>query len=288
MNEHRPGQQVPIRLTEAQRRVVAEIAPALTNRLRLNEQDQRVIALTPPELEALRKQAAEAVPRIHSGMKRNSLRIIQVLATEALDRSGGLTLIPISERIYQFRVTLKQFHPPIWRRFQVRSCTLDKLHERIQTAMGWTNSHLNHFRIGEAYYADPLLMDDDFVDFGYKDSTRTKLDDILPRSGDRFVFEYEYDFGDSWLHEVVFEGCLRATPGTQYPICIEGQRACPPEDVGGTGGYARFLETIRDPNDEEHHDTMRWVGGAFDPSKFDADSTTKRMRRGIFNWRRAL
>ena len=205
-----------------------------------------------------------------------------------LDRSWGLRLIPVSERLYQFKVTLKDFHPPIWRRFQVKSCTLDKLHERIQTAMGWTNSHLNHFKIGEQYYGDPLLMEEDFEEMGYEDSTTTKLDDILPRTGKPFRFEYEYDFGDSWHHEVLFEGCLRATPGTRYPVCIEGERACPPEDVGGTGGYARFLETIRDPDDEEYHDTLRWAGGSFDPAAFDADSATKRMRRGIFNWRRAL
>lgn len=85
----------------------------------------------------------------------------------------------------------------VWRRIQVRDCTLDKLHERIQTAMGWTNSHLNHFKIGEQLYGDPLLMDENFEEFGYEDSATTRIGTILPKSGERFQFEYEYDFGEN-------------------------------------------------------------------------------------------
>ena len=134
------------------------------------------------------------------------------------------------------------FEPPIWRRIQVKNCTLDKLHEHIQTAMGWTNSHLHHFRIDGTHFGDPMLMEEDFDEMNYQDSTTTKIRDVLPRGGKRFLFEYEYDFGDWWVHEVLFEGCPRAEPGVRYPLCVEGERACPPEDVGGTSGYQDFLD----------------------------------------------
>jgi len=62
--------------------------------------------------------------------------------------------------VFQFKITLVQSRPPIWRRIQVDDCTLDRLHEHIQTAMGWTNSHLHQFEIGGKQYADPILMED--------------------------------------------------------------------------------------------------------------------------------
>src|SRR5438552_16317025 len=96
--------------------------------------------------------------------------------------------------LYQFKISLDGLEPPIWRRIQVQDCTLDKLHAYIQTAMGWTNSHLHRFKIGEQQYADPMLMEEDFKEFSYGDSTNTKISDILPKAGRRFKFQYEYDF----------------------------------------------------------------------------------------------
>ena len=95
---------------------------------------------------------------------------------------------------------------------------------------------------------------------------------------------YQYDFGDDWEHEVVFEGCLKAEKGQRYPICMEGKRNCPPEDVGGVWGYAEFLEALADPNHERHEDLVEW-GGDFDHEEFDVEMTTKAMRRGLPDWR---
>jgi hypothetical protein len=190
-----------------------------------------------------------------------------------------------ADAVYQFKITLQESHPPIWRRIQVKDCTLDKLHEHIQTAMGWTNSHLHHFRIGEQLYGDPDLMQANFEDMEYKDSTTTKISDILPRTGRRFRFQYEYDFGDSWCHEVLFEGVVRAEPKVKYPLCLEGERACPPEDCGGIWGYADFVKAIHNPDHEQHEELLEWVGGKFDPEKFDAAKATKAMRKGLPDWR---
>jgi hypothetical protein len=168
----------------------------------------------------------------------------------------------------------------------VRNSTLDKFHERIQTAMGWTNSHLHHFQINDRLYGDPWLLDENFGEMNYKNSRETMLSKVLPKSGKRFQFEYEYDFGDSWWHDVLFEGCLREEPGRRYPLCLEGERACPPEDVGGTTGYGEFLHALVHPRDEQHEQCVWWIGGSFDAENFDAEKATRRMRRGLPDWRK--
>jgi hypothetical protein len=190
-------QHFPVKLTQAQRKVVAEIAPELADRLKLNERNQRTIPFTLAELNTIKAKAGKAIRQASTGMVRNSLRHVTDLAAQTLDRSHGFGAIPAAERVFQFKITLLDSRPPIWRSIQVKDCTLDKLHEHIQTAMGWTNSHLNHFHIGERPYGDPDLMHENYDEFGYKDSTNTRISDILPKTGRRFRFDYEYDFGDS-------------------------------------------------------------------------------------------
>lgn len=190
-----------------------------------------------------------------------------------------------SDNVYQFKITLLESQPPIWRRIQVEDCTLDKLHEHIQTAMGWTNSHLHHFEIKGKRYGDPELLDDGVGDMDIEDSTTTMLSEIVPKNGKRFRFVYEYDFGDGWQHEILFEGCPKPEKGKKLPLCLEGERACPPEDIGGIGGYEHFLEVIADPQHEEHADMREWVGGKFDAEKFDPKAATKAMKKGLPDWR---
>ena len=188
--------------------------------------------------------------------------------------------------IYQFKITLLESHPPIWRRIQVPDCTLDNLHEHIQTAMGWTNSHLHHFKLGDEFYGDRMLMGENFREFGYKDSTTTKLSDILPKTRRRFRFVYEYDFGDCWNHEVLFDGIVRPDAKEKYPLCLEGARACPPEDCGGIWGYTDFVDAIQNPGHERHEELLEWVGGRFNPEEFDPVAATKAMKKGLPDWRR--
>jgi len=158
-----------------------------------------------------------------------------------------LTKKPKTSSLYQFKITLRESNPPIWRRIQVQDCTLDDLHEHIQTAMGWMNSHLHQFEIDGKTYGDPLLLEDDVDQIEFTDSTKTRLSKILPADGKRFQFKYEYDFGDSWQHEILFEGTPAPEQGRKYPLCLEGERACPPEDAGGIRGYAEFSEGYRRP-----------------------------------------
>jgi hypothetical protein len=191
-----------------------------------------------------------------------------------------------TDHLLQFKITLVGVKPPIWRRIQVKDCTLDKLHEHIQTAMGWTNSHLHHFRVGKQFYGDRELMEENFEEMGYENSTRTLVSDILPKNAKRFRFEYEYDFGDSWHHEVLFEGQLKPEAGKKYPLCLEGERACPPEDVGGIGGFEEFVQALADPEHERHEELLEWIGKKFDTEAFDPKKATARMRKGLPDWRR--
>ena len=138
--------------------------------------------------------------------------------------------MPNAPKIFQLKVTLKHARPAIWRRLQVPGdLRLGKLHAVLQDAFGWTSSHLHQFIVGETVIGMPDL--DAFEPV--VDERKIRLDEIA-QAKSRFV--YEYDFGDSWEHQVVVEKVLPVEAGVRYPRCLAGERACPPEDCGGIGG----------------------------------------------------
>jgi hypothetical protein len=110
--------------------------------------------------------------------------------------------------------------------------------------MGWTNSHLHQFEKDGKHYGVP--EDDEFGNLGITDESKFTLDQLLKRDADSLV--YVYDFGDDWRHDLVLEKILPAETGTVRPVCLAGERHCPPENVGGAPGYAEFLEAIFDPS----------------------------------------
>src|SRR5437867_3770994 len=147
-----------------------------------------------------------------------------------------------ADSIHQLRVTLRDVHPPVWRRIQVRSdITLAQLHRVLQEVMGWEDSHLHEFAAGGRCYGVP-----DTEEFGDKPESeaRVRLGQVARRRGARLL--YLYDFGDSWEHDIVVEDILPTDAAAHYPVCLEGRRATPPEDCGGLGGYEEFLAAIGD------------------------------------------
>ena len=177
-------------------------------------------------------------------------------------------------KIYTLRVELEGIEPLIWRRLQVpTTITLPRLHSVLQVVMGWTDSHLHSFRIGDREYSNAEDLDEVNM-LGVKGR---KLDALLGDTIREFV--YLYDFGDSWEHRIVVESIDKAKPDWPYPLCVAGERAGPPEDVGGTGGYEDFVAAIANPGHEEHEDLLVWVGGAFDPEGFDINSVNRGLRR---------
>ena len=143
------------------------------------------------------------------------------------------------KKVYVFKVTLLHVAPPIWRHIQVGDCTLDQLHEHIQNAMGWTNSHLHQFICGEHMYADAEAQLEQYEgDPPVLDERNFTLAELLPEVHQGLV--YEYDFGDSWEHIVTVEKILPVDASTPAgAVCLAGSRACPPEDCGGIGGGTR-------------------------------------------------
>lgn len=186
-------------------------------------------------------------------------------------------------RIYQFKIVLAGSKPPIWRRIETTDVSLDAFHEHIQTAMGWTNSHLHQFEIGSKRYSDPRFMEDPFDDFGATDYTGIKISELVKQFGEKLRMTYEYDFGDGWEHSVVLEKISHADSRQTYPRCTGGARACPPEDIGGVYGYEHYLEAIGDPDHEEHVDYMEW-NGECDPDAFDSEEATRAMQQGLPAW----
>jgi hypothetical protein len=171
----------------------------------------------------------------------------------------------------QLKVTLLGIQPPIWRRIAVPGdINAFKLHEVLQAVMGWTNGHLHQFVANKKTYGLP----DEDSDRETKDERRYTLAQLV-NEGPPLV--YEYDFGDYWRHRLEVEKVLPADPKATAPKCLDGARACPPEDVGGPGGYENFLEAIEDPKHPEHDDLLEWVGGMFEPEAFSVEETNMEL-----------
>lgn len=177
------------------------------------------------------------------------------------------------QQTFQIKVTLRDVRPPIWRRLLVPSdILLPKLHEVLQAAMGWYDSHLHLFRVGNRSYAPP----GDWDPVGM-DSRAVALSDLAAKKGARLV--YEYDFGDGWTHDIVVES-VSPEPCKEVR-CVTGRRRCPPEDCGGPWGYAELLEALANPGHEEHAEMREWAGGEIDAEEFDAarmDAAVRRVR----------
>lgn len=182
---------------------------------------------------------------------------------------------PKEVEVYQLRIVLSGIKPPIWRTIQAENnTTLPELHHIIQAVMGWQNCHLHSFLIRGVEYAEshPDMEGD------VRSETHKRLRDIVSATGEEF--KYLYDFGDSWEHKITLEKALPVDKEKRYPVCLEGQRACPPEDCGGIWGYEDFLKAIGDENHEEHDEMLAWVGGEFDPEKFDVAAVNKELKAG--------
>lgn len=174
-----------------------------------------------------------------------------------------------SRDAYQLKITLADVRPPVWRRVQVpASITLGELHGVIQTAMGWTNTHLHEYEINGARYGVP---DPDWGDEDVRSEDKVRLCDV---AADGSRLRYTYDFGDDWRHVIEVEKVLPTESGDILPRCLTGRRGCPPEDVGGPWGYAEFLDAYADPQHDEHEEMREWAGPYFDPEAFDADEVT--------------
>ncbi len=207
---------------------------------------------------------------------------------------GASTPVPSRRRppredvaTYRIRVDLDGANPPIWRRLELASdLTLARLHDIVQTAMGWTDSHLHEFASGDSptdrlaeHYRPQASLDDDVLGV---DEASVRLDEVLAEPGDRLF--YSYDLGDDWSHTLRLEAVSPREPEQPAAACLAGARACPPEDCGGIWGYQDLLRTLSRPESADAEDLLEWVGPGFDPGRFDADEVNATLvRMGQFD-----
>jgi len=207
-------------------------------------------------------------------MNKRQSNILKKLATKMANKKIESTF-DVGGSVMQFKITLNDIRPAIWRRIQVpASGSILDLQMAIMDAMGWSGYHLYGL-----YFYDRTTnertsimpkkrMLDEFWDDNL-DSKEEKIVDWYNRLGRQAVFTY--DFGDSWDHTVVLEKILPIDSSIEYPVCLAGARACPPEDCGSAQGYDDLLEIIKNPKHKEYKETMEWLGGEYDPEHFDVE-----------------
>ncbi len=179
--------------------------------------------------------------------------------------------------VLELRISLKGCEPKVERTLLVRAnITFGELHYFFQTVMGWENAHLHEFKLGKKrvgmepeddfFAEEELIMEDD-----------VRLFELLPECKGRFT--YWYDFGDDWMHDIKAKALPPAkAQGLKLPCCTAGSGACPPEDCGGVWGYAELLEGLRSGSPQRKKEIRTWLGGAFDPEKFDLNAVDRALR----------
>jgi len=195
---------------------------------------------------------------------------------------------PIMSEILQLHISLQNSDPVIYRTVQVKPETsFFELHHIIQIAMGWQNYHLFEFNLdgyrvgaieetekGNGYGSDQVL-----------DANTIMLKDIVSCKQDSFL--YTYNFGNSWTNNITLKKSVHKEKKIYYPVCIDGQLNCPPEDCGGIPGFYYILSIIQDKKHAEYKETLQWVGKKYDPSLFDKDKINKQLkqlRKYISRW----
>lgn len=172
----------------------------------------------------------------------------------------------------RLKIVLRGSEPPIWRRVRVPvDATLEKLHKVVQVAMGWTECHLHQFIIRGKCYGEP---DSDYAEKTMLDHARYKLGPLVTVGT---KFDYEYDFGDGWEHEIEVEA-IDAASGSAAE-CLGGENACPPEDSGGILGYYELLRKATDAHAPDRMEIIQWLGPKFRADAFDLAAVNRQLKK---------
>ncbi len=192
--------------------------------------------------------------------------------------------IPPKPQPVALRIELLDVTPHVWRRVLVSNqWTLASLHNYLQWVMGWMDTHAHEFHVANGVVAPDWWIQE----FGqvsdtsnYRDERRVSVATIAREVGLGGEVQYHYDMGDGWQHRIVIETLAPHWSSVELPLpmCVAGENACPPYDVGGPHGYALFLEILGDRSHEEHEEMARWIGGVFDPKGFDLNRLNREWR----------
>ncbi len=191
---------------------------------------------------------------------------------------------------YKIKISIKGIEPEIWRRIKIPGgITFQQLHYIIQASFGWLEYHLFKFDFPNVVITE---TSDDFAPgelFGEYVEGLDPYDTIIDKFLDENAeFEYEYDFGDSWIHKVIVERKLKDTRKNSVPLCMGGARERPPEDVGGIGGYTDFIGIISDNKHPERQEMLDWAekdtrGRIYDPEYFNKNEVDRRLYYSLEN-----
>lgn len=188
---------------------------------------------------------------------------------------AAIVRFAMAATVHRLKITLRSIRPPIWRRVEVDSTlTLYELSAVLEAAIGWLGGHLH------AYEADGITYELPDEDSSFRrptvDERKARLNKVLPHVGAKMRFDY--DVGDGWSHDIIVEAVEPAHADIDYPQCLSGKRACPPDDCGGPWGYSELLDILANPKHPEYAERLEWLGGSYNPEAFDANETTETMR----------
>ena len=174
--------------------------------------------------------------------------------------------------VYTLRVSLRDVEPTVWRRIVVPSETkLPKLARWLEAVMGWEGYHLHSFDVAGLQFGAP----DEDADYVI-DERRVTVKQVLPGVGS--ALRWDYDFGDGWEHDVEVEAIDEPSAAVRYPVCLDGAKACPPEDCGGVSGYDELRAVLADPTHPDYEHLSGWAPPGFDADRFDLVDANQRMR----------
>jgi len=206
------------------------------------------------------------------------------------DKKSKIILVGEIILAYQIKISLKEIKPEIWRRLRIPgNITFQQLHQIIQSSFDWLSYHLYKFDFPKTVITEP---DNSFAPGELYGEDVTELDPEITIIN-KFLdvsreFEYEYDFGDGWIHKIVVEKQMKDTKRNSVPECLGGARFRPPEDVGGISGYGNFIESINNKKHPERKENLDWAekdtrGYIYDPEYFNINEVNRKLYYALEN-----
>jgi hypothetical protein len=182
--------------------------------------------------------------------------------------------------ILRLTIVLEEVTPRVSRTLLVPAdLRLDRLHLVLQAAMGWENQHLYSFAAGGLRWSLP----DPHLGLDALPANKATLAEALAAAGST-PLRYTYDFGNNWRHRLTATPTDGPAPGQIYPVLLEAEGRCPPEDVGGPSGYQRFLRAIANPRHRDHQEMVEWYGEPFNPAVPDTAKHRREVLKLANRW----
>ncbi|HTV87362.1 MAG TPA: plasmid pRiA4b ORF-3 family protein [Dyella sp.] len=193
--------------------------------------------------------------------------------------------LELQTQAFRLRIELDRTEPLVWRRIEIlTSATFWDLHVAIQDAFGWMDCHLHQFEVESPTGSIHIGVPDEYAREPILEGWTVSLSRYL---GQVRTLTYLYDFGDDWRHTIHLEEVMDAD-GENYPRCLAGENATPPEDCGGVYGYEELKQVLIGPKNARYKEMRSWLkeGHAkaywpFDPNDFevsDVQFTNAKLR----------